>query len=127
MGLTVFPNGISGFLVDDNATNLIASAALTANTDSGKTFTVGADAVTVTLPSIVVGNVFTIVNTAPNGTAGTAIQPAALDAITNNGASVDNARVTNTKLTSKTGDFIKLASLDGVVAWQVIEKRGIWV
>jgi len=126
MSLTKFPNGLSSFLVDDQATNVTVSLTPTINTDSGKTYMVGADGITITLPGIAVGNVFTIVNTAPNGAAGTVIQPAAVDAITNNGASVDNAPVTNTKATSKNGDFITLASLNGVVAWQVIDKRGIW-
>ena len=79
-----------------------------------------------TLPSIAIGNTVTFVNTAPDGVAGLSISPAAADGVTYAGSSTDNKDLINTKATSKTGDFVTLASLDGVVAWQVVAARGVW-
>ena len=95
-------------------------------TDSGKTFTSKTDGVVFTLPSIAVGNVFTFINTARDGVAGLTISPAALDGITYAGSSTDDKDLINTKATSKEGDYVKLAALDGTTAWQVVEAKGIW-
>ena len=32
----------------------------------------------------------------------------------------------NTKATSKVGDYVVLASLDGTTAWQVVDAQGVW-
>ena len=32
----------------------------------------------------------------------------------------------NSKATAKKGDYVTLASLNGVVAWQVVDVRGVW-
>ncbi len=124
--LTKFPNGISSFLVDSNAVEKTASYTVIVTTDSGKTFTSETDGVVFTLPSIAIGNTITFVNNAVDGAADLTISPATLDGITYAGSSTDDKDLINTKATAKRGDFVTLASLDGVVAWQVVAARGIW-
>ena len=124
--LTKFPNGLSSFLVDSNAVEKTANYTVIITTDSGKTFTSETDGVVFTLPSIAIGNTITFVNNAVDGTADLTISPAALDGITYAGSSTDDKDLINTKATAKRGDFVTLASLDGVVAWQVVAARGIW-
>jgi len=68
----------------------------------------------------------TFVNTAPDGVAALNVSPAAADGITYAGSSTDDKDLINTKATAKRGDFVTLASLDGVIAWQVVGARGIW-
>ena len=84
------------------------------------------DAIVYTLPSIAIGNTVTFVNMADDGQAALNISPAAADGITYAGSSTDNVDLVNTKATAKKGDFVTLASLDGTVAWQVVDARGIW-
>lgn len=124
--LTSFPNGVSGFLVDSNSEAKEAAYTVVVVDDSGKTFTTEADSMVFTLPSIAVGEVYTFVNNAPDGTAGFSISPAALDGITYAGSATDNKDLINTKATAKRGDFVTLASLDGTAAWQVVAARGVW-
>ncbi len=124
--LTNFPNGISSFLVDSNAVAKEANYTVVITTDSGQTFTSETDGVVFTLPSIAIGNTITFVNNAVNETNTLTISPAAIDGITYAGSSTDDKDLINTKATSKRGDFVTLASLDGVVAWQVVAARGIW-
>ena len=124
--LTSFPNGLSSFLVDSNAEAKEANYTVIITTDSGKTFTSETDGAVFTLPSIAIGNTVTFVNNAVDGANTLTISPAAADGITYAGSSTDNKDLINTKLTSKRGDSVTLASLDGVVAWQVVAARGIW-
>lgn len=125
--LTAYPNGISSFLVDSNAESKTAAYTVVISADSGKTFTNGlTDGVVFTLPSIAIGNTVTFVNTAPDGAADLTISPATLDGITYDGSSTDDKDLINTKATAKYGDFVTLASLDGVIAWQVVAARGVW-
>ena len=125
--LTSYPNGISSFLVDSNATIKKAAYTVVITTDSGKTFTNGeTDGFAFTLPGIAIGNTVTFVNTAQDGQADLTISPNASDGITYAGSSTDDKDLINTKATAKYGDFVTLASLDGVVAWQVVASRGIW-
>ncbi len=95
-------------------------------TDSGKTFTSKTNGVVFTLPSIAIGNTVTFVNMGEDGQNTFTVSPAAIDGVTYAGSSTDNKDIINTKATSKKGDYITLASLDGVVAWQVVEVKGIW-
>tara|TARA_R110000850_G_C9996087_1_gene467974 strand:+ start:23033 stop:23428 length:396 start_codon:yes stop_codon:yes gene_type:complete len=124
--LTNFPNGLSSFLVDSNAVNKAANYTVVITTDSGKTLTSELDGVVFTLPSIAIGNTVTFVNNATDGAAELSISPAAADGITYAGSSTDNKDLINTKATAKQGDSVTLASLDGVVAWQVVDVRGVW-
>ena len=124
--LTAFPNGLSSYLVDSNATAKTANYTVIITTDSGKTFTSELDAVVFTLPSIAIGNTITFVNMAEDGQAELNISPAAADGITYAGSSTDNKDLINTKATSKKGDYVTLASLSGTAAWQVVDARGVW-
>ena len=123
---TNYPNGLKSFLIDSNAEIKTANYTVIISTDSGKTFESELDGIVATLPSIAIGNTVTIVNNAPDGTAALNISPAAIDGITYDGSSTDNKDLINTKVTQKRGDYVTLASLDGVVAWQVVAVRGIW-
>ena len=96
------------------------------NTDAGVTFGSALDAIVFTLPAIAVGNTITIMNTADDGDAAINIAPAAADGISYKGSLTDDKDLINTKATAKKGDFVTLASLDQVVAWQVVAVRGIW-
>lgn len=124
--LTVFPNGIASFLVDNNSTPKAANYTVVITTDSGKTFTSTLDGIVYTLPAIAIGNTVTIVNMAEDGQAALNISPAAADGITYAGSSTDDTDLINTKATAQKGDYVTLASLDGVVAWQVVDARGVW-
>ena len=124
--LTVFPNGLASFLVDNNAEIKTANYTVVATTDSGKTITSTLDGFVATLPSIAIGNTVTFVNMAEDGAAKYSVSPAAIDGITYAGTAVDDKDIINTKATAKKGDYVTLASLDGVVAWQVVDVRGIW-
>ena len=123
---TALPNGTHGFMVDINSVEKVANYTVVITTDSGTTFTSSLDAIVFTLPSIAIGNTVTFINTAPDGTAKLSISPAAADGITYAGLSTDDKDLINTKATSKYGDSVTLASLDGVVAWQVVAIRGTW-
>ena len=124
--LTAFPNGLATFLVDSNAEIKTANYTVVITADSGKTLASTLDAIVYTLPSIAIGNTVTFVNMAEDGQAALNISPAAVDGITYAGTAVDNKDLINTKATAKKGDFVTLASLDGVVAWQVVDVRGVW-
>jgi hypothetical protein len=126
MSLTNFPNGLGSFFVDSNAVPKTANYTVVITADSGKTFTSSLDGIVYTLPSIAIGNTVTFVNDAPDGSAALNISPAAIDGITYAGTAVDDKDLINTKSTAKRGDSVTLASLDGVVAWQVVASRGIW-
>ena len=116
----------SGPLLGGRTVAKEANYTVVITTDSGKTFTSKTDGTVFTLPAIAIGNTITFVNTAENGTNTLTISPAAVDGITYAGSSTDNKDIINTKATSKQGDFVTLASLDGVVAWQVVAVKGVW-
>ena len=124
--LTVFPNGLASFLVDINAEIKAANYTVIVNDDSGKTLVSTLDGIVFTLPSIAIGETVTFVNMADDGQAALNISPAAADGITYAGTAVDDKDLINTKATAKKGDYVTLASLDGVIAWQVVDARGIW-
>jgi len=124
--LTVFPNGLASFLVDSNAEIKDSNYTVVIGDDSGKSLVSTLDGIVYTLPSIAIGNTVTFVNMADDGQGELSISPAAADGITYAGSSTDNKDLINTKATAKKGDFITLASLDGVVAWQVVAARGVW-
>jgi len=123
---TRFPNGVSGFLIDDEAVEKTAAYTVVATTDCGKTFYINNTAVTFTLPAIAIGNTFTFVNMSDDGTTALTISPAAADGISHRGSATDDKDLINTAATAKKGDFVTLAALDQTVAWQVTAVRGIW-
>ncbi len=126
MTLTALPNGLKSFFVDKETVEKTENYTVVATTDSGKVFGTAVDGVVFTLPAIAIGNTVTFVNLAEDGLAEMSLSPQAADGITYAGASDDNKDLINTKATSKKGDYVTLASLDGVVAWQVVASRGVW-
>jgi len=124
--LTNYPNGVGGFIVDDQSEVKTAAYTVITTTDSGKTFVSETDGVVFTLPAIAVGNTITFVNMSKDGEGDLTISPNAADGISYAGSATDDKDLINTKATANQGDFVTLASLDGVVAWQVVAARGIW-
>ena len=123
---TILPNGLASFLLDINANVKTENYTVIINTDSGATIASALDGFVATLPSIATGNTVTFVNMAADGTAEFSISPAALDGINYKGSNTDDKDLINTKATSKKGDSVTLASLNGTTAWQVVAARGIW-
>ncbi len=124
--LTGMPNGFHTFVVDINSEEKTAAYVVVITTDSGKTFTtsLGAGAV-FTLPPLVAGNVFTFVNTAPDGIAELTIDPNTTETITYIGDTTAGGTLFNTQLTSKYGDSVTLTSVSAST-WSVTAARGIW-
>lgn len=123
MSITKFKRGVvhADTVVKDSAYTVVAT------TDSGKIFEVkdGKD-VTFTLPAIAIGNVFTFIYTGTDGNGSITLSPAAVDGITYAGSQTDDKDLILTKATAKAGDYVKIASIDQVIAWQVVEAKGIW-
>ena len=119
--LTTFKNG----LLDSQAVKKSSNYTVVSNTDSGTTFYVESD-VTFTLPAIAIGNTFTFVYAGNAGAATLTISPNAVDGISFKGSATDDKDLILTKATAKPGDYVTLASLDQVVAWQVTAVRGVW-
>jgi len=96
------------------------------STDSGKTFLSNTKDVVFTLPAIAIGNVFTFINTSPDGVNNLTVSPNSSDGILYLGSLTDDKDVINTQSTSKVGDFIKIASLNSTAHWTVVEAQGVW-
>ena len=114
--------GVTGYNIEAKESNYT----VVITTDSGKTFTSKTDGTVFTLPAIEVGNVFTFVNTAEDGTNTFTISPNANDGILYVGGLVDDKDLINTKATSKVGDFVKIAALNSTAHWTVVECQGVW-
>lgn len=123
--LTVFPNGLSSFLVDSNAELKTENYTVVKDTDSGKTIVSKLDGFVATMQGIGTGNTVTFVNMADDGQGEYSISPDAADGINYKGDVTIDKDLINTKATAKKGDSITLASLSGS-AWEVVEVRGIW-
>jgi hypothetical protein len=115
--------GVTGYNIEEKSSNYT----VVISTDSGKTITSKTTDVVFTLPAIAVGNVFTFVNTAEDGTNNLTISPNASDGITYKGSSTDDKDLINTQSTSKVGDYVKIQAMNGdVTAWQVTDVQGVW-
>ena len=114
------------------AINLAADTTLAIATHSpqvGKYVTISTDAKTLTLPAVVVGATFVIVNTAADGGALLTISPNSSDKFLVDiagAAGTDNKDIVNTKATQNQYDYVKLVGLsaDG---WLIDDIRGTWV
>lgn len=105
--------------------------------DSGKTFLVGTDALTVTLPSTKSGLKFTFINSGAAGNNIVKLSPVAADGISGTVTLAStvvafdgtvNKAAQNTKATALTGDSITLlgTGLTGTKAWIIVSSTGIW-
>ena len=114
------------------AINLSADTTLAVNTHSvqvGKFVTISADAKTLTLPAVVVGASFIIVNSAADGGALLTISPNSSDKFLVDiagGAGTDDKDIINTKATQIKYDYVKLVGLSSV-GWLIDDIRGTWV
>ena len=114
--------GLTGYNLEDKA----ASYSVVIG-DSGKTFTCNTDGVTFTLPAVAAneGSTFTFVNTASDGGSGMIVTGAAGEYIIYKGVT-NQITLTNTKGTSKVGDFVTVSGNAGGTAWTVMNIQGVW-
>jgi len=118
---------ISGLAASLQTTGTIAIA--DDSVQVGKFCTVSADAQTLTLPAVVVGAKFIIVNIAADGGALLTISPNSNDKFLVDiagAAGTDNKDIINTKATQNQYDYVSLVGLtaDG---WLIDDIRGTWV
>jgi len=112
--------------------NLSADTTLAVNTHSvqvGKFVTISADDKTLTLPAVVVGASFVIVNTAAPGSAKLTISPNSSDKFLVDiagAAGTDNKDVILAKATQDQYDYIHLVGLTSA-GWYISDVRGTWV
>ena len=115
---------------------ITANRTLTAE-DSGKTFLIATDALTITLPATIKGwrakfknsgangaNIITVAPVAADGIAGTIILAATV--VTRPGTV--NTAIVNTKATAITGDTMEIlgTGITGTKAWLIDSSTGIW-
>jgi hypothetical protein len=99
-----------------------------AATESGYVIYLGVDGKTITLPATSVGLEYIVVNWAPAGTAGIAVDFQAADKNLGGcgvSAGGDGYKLTNTKATAKRGDFMHFAA-DGTHGYYIKAYRGTW-
>ncbi len=96
--------GLTGYNIEQKDSNYT----VVITTDSGKTFLSNTKDVVFTLPGIVVGNVFTFINTGADGQNNLTISPVSIDGILYAGSLTDDKDLINTKATSRVGDFVKI-------------------
>ena len=112
--------------------NLTDDTTLAVNTHSvqvGKFVTISADDKTLTLPAVVVGASFVIVNTAAPGSAKLTISPNSSDKFLVDiagAAGTDNKDVILAKATQDQYDYIHLVGLTSA-GWYISDVRGTWV
>ena len=94
--------------------------------DGGKIFSSVLDGISYSLPAIAIGNTFTFLNLAKDGTALINIVVNTGDGITWAGAEDDNKDLLNTKATQRKGDYATVSSFTATVTWQIPAIRGIW-
>ncbi|MCA9360078.1 hypothetical protein KC850_03510 [Candidatus Kaiserbacteria bacterium] len=123
MSITKFKRGV----VHADTVEKTSAYTVVTSTDAGKIFEVkdGND-VTFTLPAIAIGNCFTFIYTGQDGNGSITLSPNAADGVSYKGSATDNKDLILTKATAKAGDYVKIASLDQTVAWQVVESKGVW-
>lgn len=116
-----------------NVETVTADKTLTVE-DSGKTFNIGTDALTITLPATAKGLKYTFRNIGADGNNIITVSPNAADAIfgTVANAAADSVAsgtadkdIINTKATANRGDFITLEA-DGEDGWYITGGVGIW-
>ena len=124
----LYAEGMSG----GEAINLSADTTLAVNTHSvqvGKFVTISADAKTLTLPAVVVGASFIIVNTSTDGGSLLTISPNASDKFLVDiagGAGTDNKDIILAKATQDQYDYVHLVGLSSN-GWLIQDVRGTWV
>ena len=126
-GLQIGTAGISGLAASLQTTGTIAVA--DDSVQVGKFCTVSADAQTLTLPAVVIGASFIIVNIAADGGALLTISPNGSDKFLVDiagAAGTDDKDIINTKATQLQYDYVHLIGLSAV-GWLIHDIRGTWV
>jgi len=126
-GLAIGPAGISGLAASLQTTGTIAIA--DDSVQVGKYCTVSADAQTLTLPAVVIGASFIIVNIAADGGALLTIEPDGNDKFLVDiagAAGTDDKGIINTKATQDKYDYVHLIGISSV-GWLIHDIRGTWV
>ena len=96
--------------------------------DSGKTFASGADSITFTLPTVAAneGTTFTFVNTGQDSSNGIVVTGAGgAEYIAYKGV-VNQLTLTNTKATSKVGDYVTVTGNRAGTEWTITAIQGVW-
>jgi hypothetical protein len=104
-------------------------AIVTHSVQVGAYVEVAADAQTLTLPAVVVGASFIIVNTAADAGALLTIAPNSSDKFLVDiagAAGTDNKDIINTKATQSRLDYVHLMGIDAI-GWMIADIRGTWV
>jgi hypothetical protein len=130
--LTGIIEGSAGKGFANGMADVSGLTAVTLSADSvqvGKYVNIATDAKTLTLPAVVVGATFIIVNSAADGGALLTISPNSNDKFLVDiagAAGTDNKDIINTKATQIQYDYVKLVGLsaDG---WLIDDIRGTWV
>lgn len=96
--------------------------------DSGKAFVATSTSdVVITIPATVAQGVYTIINGAQDGDHLTSVRPNANDGIVGwDFTNTDDGDATNTKATSKAGDFLVVQSGGLAGGFMVVTGRGVW-
>ena len=105
------------------------TAALTLDiNDSGKAIvTTGATDIVITLPATAVEGVYTVINGSQDGDKLTSISPNAVDGISGlDFTNTDDGDATNTKATSKAGDYLVIMASGLAGGVKVLAVRGVW-
>jgi len=126
-GLQIGTAGISGLAASLQTTGTIAIA--DDSVQVGKYCTVSADAQTLTLPAVVIGASFIIVNIAADAGALLTISPNGSDKFLVDiagAAGTDDKDIINTKATQLQYDYVHLIGLSAV-GWLIHDIRGTWV
>ena len=105
--------------------------------DNGKTFLIGTDAKTITLPATIADFEVTVINIGAAGHNIVTIAPVAADGIAGTitlaativtRVGTVNTALVNTKTTSTLGDSVRLkgTGTTGTTAWIIVSSTGIW-
>jgi hypothetical protein len=96
--------------------------------DSGKAIVcTGTTDIVVTIPATATQGVLTIVNGSQDGDKLTSLSPQTGDGIAGlDFTNTDDGDATNTKATSKAGDYLTIASGGLAGGWYVVATRGVW-
>ena len=104
-------------------------ALVTHSVQVGAYVNIATDAKTLTLPAVVVGASFIIVNSAADAGALLTISPNGSDKFLVDiagAAGTDNKDIINTKATQSRLDFVHLMGIDAI-GWMIVDIRGTWV
>ena len=131
------PNGDSQYGGANSPIQIVTANITLSAADSGKTFLVATDALTITLPATIAGCQYTFINHGAAGNNIITVAPQAVDGIAGTitlASSVVtrvgtvNTALVNTKATSTKGNTVRIkgTGVTGTGAWYIQESTGIW-